>query len=132
FALPTASDACPAPISVATSIASGSPFKVGVTEVVGTATDAAGNSASCPFAVTVVDHEPPSIVCPASIVKNVAPGTCSAPVSFALPTASDACPAPVSVATSIASGSPFKVGVTEVVGTATDAAGNSAGCSLTV
>jgi len=57
----TADDSCdPAPVVVCDP-PSGSLFLVGTTTVTCTATDAAGNSAQCTFAVTVVDTEPPVI-----------------------------------------------------------------------
>jgi hypothetical protein len=55
-----ASDNCSAP-NVVTSQASGSSFPVGTTTVFATATDAAGNSQSCNFKVTVKDATPPVI-----------------------------------------------------------------------
>lgn len=56
----TASDNCGVP-TVVTSKASGSVFPLGTTMVMATATDAAGNSRSCSFAVTVKDVTPPVI-----------------------------------------------------------------------
>ena len=57
----TASDTC-SPIATVTSTpASGSIFAAGVSTVTSTATDEAGNSASCPIVVTVVDTEAPTI-----------------------------------------------------------------------
>ena len=56
----TASDNC-SPATVVTSIPSGSSFSVGTTTVTATATDAAGNSQSCSFTVTVNDVEAPVI-----------------------------------------------------------------------
>ena len=56
----TASDNCSVP-TVVSSPASGSVFPVGTTTVVATATDAAGNSRSCSFTVTVKDVEAPVI-----------------------------------------------------------------------
>jgi hypothetical protein len=56
----TANDNCSVP-TVVTSKASGSVFPVGTTTVVSTATDAAGNSNSCSFTVTVKDVTPPVI-----------------------------------------------------------------------
>jgi hypothetical protein len=56
----TANDNC-SPPTVVTSKASGSSFPVGTTTVVATATDAAGNSQSCSFTVTVKDATPPVI-----------------------------------------------------------------------
>jgi hypothetical protein len=57
----TASDSCSPVASIGSSPASGSTFAVGQTTVTSTATDTAGNAASCPVVVTVVDQEPPSI-----------------------------------------------------------------------
>jgi hypothetical protein len=55
-----ASDNCSVP-NVTTSKASGSVFPAGVTTVTATATDAAGNTRSCSFTVTVTDVTPPVI-----------------------------------------------------------------------
>ena len=44
--------------------ASGQTFNVGVTTVTYTVEDAAGNSATCNFTVTVTDDENPTITCP--------------------------------------------------------------------
>jgi hypothetical protein len=55
-----AGDNCSVP-TVVTSKASGSSFSVGTTTVNATATDAAGNSNSCSFTVTVKDVTPPVI-----------------------------------------------------------------------
>ncbi|HEX8474956.1 MAG TPA: PxKF domain-containing protein [Pyrinomonadaceae bacterium] len=49
----TATDNCAGGVSVVSNIASGSVFPVGTTTVTSTATDAAGNTASCSFTVTV-------------------------------------------------------------------------------
>lgn len=56
----TASDNCSVP-TVVTSKASGSVFPVGTTTVVATATDAAGNTQTCSFTVTVKDVTAPVI-----------------------------------------------------------------------
>ena len=109
---------------------SGSTFPVGTTLVTATATDAAGNTATCTFNVTVNDTENPVVSCPADIVVNNDPGVCGAIVNFA-PTATDNCPG--TVVTSVpASGSVFPVGTTTVNVSATDAAGNTATCSFDV
>jgi hypothetical protein len=57
----TASDSCSPVASITSSPASGSTFALGQTTVTSTATDTAGNAASCPVVVTVVDQEPPTI-----------------------------------------------------------------------
>jgi len=54
YPAPTASDNCPG-VTVLCSPASGSTFPVGTTTVTCTATDAAGNTATCSFTVTVFD-----------------------------------------------------------------------------
>ena len=61
---------------------SGSAFGLGVTTVVCNARDAAGNTASCSFLVTIVDTEPPVITVPTNIVQVAATGECSAVVNY--------------------------------------------------
>jgi hypothetical protein len=61
FALPTPVEACSLPVTIGSSPAPGSLFPLGVTQVAVTGTDLAENSATCSFAVTVVDKEPPSV-----------------------------------------------------------------------
>ncbi|MEP6817947.1 MAG: choice-of-anchor Q domain-containing protein [bacterium] len=56
----TGSDNCSVP-TIVSSPSSGSVFPVGTTTVTSTATDAAGNSTSCNFTVTVKDAQPPVI-----------------------------------------------------------------------
>src|SRR6185503_4802731 len=62
----TATDNCSG-VTVVSTPASGSTFPVGTTTVMATATDAAGNTATCSFTVTVNDTQPPTISCPANI-----------------------------------------------------------------
>src|SRR5207344_3293370 len=70
---PTATDNCPG-VTVTNNPASGSFFPVGVTTVTSTATDAAGNTATCTFTVRVNDTQVPVVTCPANIVVNNTPG----------------------------------------------------------
>jgi ELWxxDGT repeat protein len=108
---------------------SGHAFPLGTTTVHATATDVAGNQASCQFPVTVVDTTPPSIVCPAD---RKVPGNGGVPVRFPDPTVFDAgTPSPAITATHH-SGDAFPVGVTLVTFTASDGAGNAASCSMSV
>ncbi len=113
---------------------SGSTFQAGVTTVTCSASDMAGNSASCSFTVMVNDMTPPMITCPANLTV-VAPQSCAGAagsmVTFKAPTATDNCPG-VSVVCTPASGSMFPPGTTTVVCTATDAATNTATCSFSV
>ena len=125
----TISDNCPG-ASVSYSLASGSVFPIGTTMVTATATDAAGNTSSCTFTVTVNDNQAPVIVCPANISVGNTAGQCGATVSF-IATVTDNC-AGATVSYSPASGSFFPVGTTTVTATATDANGNTSACSFTV
>lgn len=117
---PTVSDNC----GVA-SVENNAPvlFSDGVTLVVWTATDCAGNSASCTQTVTVIDEEFPVIVGPSNI--TVEAGECLAGVTnvdLGWPVVSDNCTIP----TIYPSGSPtvYFVGTTSVLWNAIDAAGN--------
>ena len=112
--------------------ASGSFFPIGTTTVTSTATDAAGNSASCTFTVRVNDTQAPTITCPANITVTTPVGSCVAAVTYTV-TATDNCPGVTTVRTAgLASGANFPIGVTTVTYTATDAAGNVSTCSFTV
>ncbi|MGB6037255.1 MAG: HYR domain-containing protein, partial [Cryomorphaceae bacterium] len=104
-------------------------YPVGITTVTWTATDAAGNTATCDQIITVVDNEPPAITCPGDITQTADAGECAAIVTFAA-TATDNCGATVTYSQN--SGTSFPVGTTTVTATATDAAGNTESCSFTV
>ena len=109
-------------------------FNVGITTVTYTAADAAGNSTSCTFTVTVNDTEAPTISCPSSPQILSLDGLCSA----SLPdytddaTAADNCDTPT-VTQDPAVGTPYTGPQTVTVTlTATDNSGNSATCTFTV
>ncbi len=93
----TATDNCAGAVTIVSVPASGSVFPVGTTTVTSTATDVCGNSSSCTFTVTVVDNQPPVIVCPANITANNTPGLCSAVVNYPMPTVTDNCCLPGAV-----------------------------------
>ncbi|MBX2898917.1 MAG: HYR domain-containing protein [Cyclobacteriaceae bacterium] len=127
---PTALDNC-AVQSFTSSHASGSEFNLGTTTVTYTALDAAGNSSTCTFTVTVIDTTPPVISgCPANIIVSAA-ANCKAFASWTAPTALDNC-AVQSFTSTHAAGSEFNLGTTTVTYTALDAAGNSSTCTFTV
>jgi hypothetical protein len=133
-------------------LASGSLFPVGVTTNTFRATDAAGNTSTCSFTVTVNDVQAPAISCPANIVRNTDAGACTASVVVPNPTYSDNCAVTqltwamtgATVASSPATGINFVgtrtfnlngttgTGVTTITYTAKDAAGNTTICSFTV
>jgi Ca2+-binding RTX toxin-like protein len=127
---PTATDDRSAVITICFP-GSGSAFPVGTTTVTCRATDAAGNSATGTFTITVVDNEPPVIRVPADITVQAA-SPAGAVVNYPDPTATDNQPVPVTVTCSPQSGSTFPVGTTQVLCTATDAAGNSASAAVIV
>ena len=114
-------------------MASGSTFPVGTTTNTFKVTDAAGNTASCSFTVTVTDAEEPIITCPADIAVDNDLGVCGAFVTFNAPAVDDNCSVASTIQTTgMASGSTFPVGTTTNTFQVTDASGNSAECSFTV
>ncbi|KAF0190248.1 MAG: hyalin, partial [Gammaproteobacteria bacterium] len=125
----TATDNCSA-TTITYSHAPGSVFPKGTTTVTATATDAAGNTTSTTFTVSVNDTEAPTLAVPANITVNTLPGMCDAPVVFAVST-TDNCPG-VSFASTPVSGSVFSKGTTTVTSVATDAAGNTTTKTFTV
>lgn len=117
----------PAPL-LAYDVAPGSAFPIGATAVTATATDAAGNAASCALSVVVRDTTPPELTCPPDqeVTGN------GAAVAFPAPSVRDAGTAAPAIASTAQSGDVFPVGTTEVTFTATDGSGNSAACTMRV
>ncbi|MDY0910978.1 HYR domain-containing protein [Microbacterium sp. CFBP9034] len=110
--------------------ASATTLPMGETTVTCTATDAAGNTGSETFVVTVVDSTPPDLDVPTAIVAE-ATGPDGAIVEFTV-TADDIVDGDVTVDCSRDSGETFALGTHQVDCTATDAAGNSASESFSV
>jgi hypothetical protein len=119
----------------------------GVTTITWTAKDAAGNTETQVFTVTVADDDKPLITCNGgNIVQNTDAGVCSAIITVPTPTSSDNCAVTVrtwalsgaTIASSPATGLnsltnyTFNKGVTTINWTVKDAAGNSETCSQTV
>ena len=134
YAAATASDNCAgATASLASGLGSGASFGLGAHTESWTAADAAGNSASCDFAVTVSDDDAPTISCPADIAANNDAGQCSAVVTFAAATGADNCGVASTDQTGgPASGAAFAVGTTTPAFTTTDTAGLTASCQFAV
>ena len=109
---------------------SGSAFPIGVTTVHCQATDAAGNTATGSFTVTIIDAELPVITGPGSTIVPTDPGTATAVVNFTV-TVSDNAPGATVVCVP-PSGSNFPLGVMTVTCTAMDTSGNQATTSFTV
>lgn len=126
----TASDNSGSAPSLASSHSSGSAFAIGSTTVTYTAKDAAGNAATCSFAVTVRDAQAPKVFCPNDVTTTSL--TDGKAVSFVSATATDNSGATPSLSASPSSGSFFSLGTTTVTYTARDAAGNAATCTFKV
>ncbi|MFL6014609.1 MAG: HYR domain-containing protein [Gaiellaceae bacterium] len=125
----TVVDLDPSPIWTC-SPTSGSVVPLGSTTVACTATDAAGNTASVSFVVTVADATAPSLSLPTSFaVDATSPG--GAVVSYAAAAVDAVDPAPA-VDCAPASSATFPIGTTTVTCTATDASGNQASGSFAV
>jgi hypothetical protein len=126
----TANDAHDGPVTASCSPGSGSTFPVGTTTVNCSAKDAAGNTATGSFTVTVQDTSPPTLSLPSPITVT-ATAFAGAVVTFTA-TASDLIDGSITPSCAPASGSNFAIGTTTVACTATDAAGNSTSATFTV
>jgi len=120
---------------------SGGEYPLGNTIVVGTTSDASGNSISCSFLITVTDNENPTIICPQDISVNAATGECGAAVTWAI-SADDNCSIETVAATCLlpgsdtpepcTSGMEYPIGTTVVEGTASDVFDNAANCAFLI
>jgi hypothetical protein len=130
---PTATDNCSVPSFIA-SHQSGSCFNIGTTPVTYTATDPTGNTTTCQFSVIIdnpclVDTLKPVIYCPQNMVIQTLDTIATA--YWYAPYAYDNCSTPT-VRVSRNNYTPFNVGITPIVYTATDARGNSSSCTFTI
>src|SRR5262249_49461353 len=71
---------------------SGSTFPIGTNPVTCTASDSAGNTASCSFQVTVNDTQLPVITCPPDLLLDADAGQCSKSHVTYTAAATDNCP----------------------------------------
>src|SRR5438128_2423157 len=130
------SDNCSAPsaITLSQSPAPGTLVGLGTHTITVTATDAAGNSATCTTTFTVTDNKAPTVICSATQPAS-ADDNCQAPVPNVMGGASvsDNCTAPsaITLSQSPAPGTLVGLGTHTITVTATDAAGNSATCTTT-
>src|SRR5207245_1347275 len=127
----TVSDSCSAPsaITLSQSPAAGTLVGLGTYTITVTATDAAGNSATCTTIFTVTDTTAPTVNC--SPIPNASTdGTCQAAVPNVLSgvTVTDSCSGTnaITLSQSPAAGTLVGLGAHTITVTATDAAGNSA------
>src|SRR5437868_233239 len=132
----TASDSCSGTngITLVQSPAAGTLVGLGTNTITVTATDEAGNSATCTTTFTVTDATVPTVSCPAPTSAS-ADGSCQAVVPNVLGgvTASDSCSGTngITLVQSPAAGTLIGPGAHTITVTATDAAGNSATCTTT-
>lgn len=120
-------------------------FNVGTTTITYTATDAANNTTSGSFTVSVTESIPPTITCPGD-VSDVLDATCARSLTLADPVYSDNCAVDAltwemtgaTTASSPTSGInligtyAFNAGITTVTYTVKDGSGNANSCSFTV
>ncbi len=104
-------------------------FPLGITTVIWTVTDGAGNIKTANQTVTITDNTLPTITAPANVTAIINSGCTATGVVLGTPTTSDNC----SVA-STTNNAPtaFPIGVTTVVWTVTDGAGNIKTANQTV
>ena len=127
----SATDLVDGAVSTSCSPASDTVFGLGATTVTCTATDAAGNTGTASFQVTVVDTTAPEVTAPANLVVGNDSPT-GATVTYTGASASDLVDGSVAVTCAPASGSHFALGTTTVTCSAKDAAGNTGSASFTV
>jgi hypothetical protein len=127
---PTASDVVDGSVNVDchsdSGLKSGDTFPLGTTLVTCTAKDAAGNSSTTTFSVTVKDTTAPVIAAHDDVNVTAASGATSAVVNYTNPTAKDTVDGLVKVSCTPASGETFLMGTTPVDCKAVDSHGNLA------
>jgi hypothetical protein len=131
YVTPSTADAVSGAGTAVCAPAAGSLFALGITTVNCTAYDAASNSATSTFTVTVVDTTAPSIAAAGNVTAD-ATGAAGGVAAYAAPAATDLVDGAVAVSCVPASGSLFAPGATTVTCTASDSRGNAASSSFTV
>jgi hypothetical protein len=127
----SANDAVDGAVPVVCMPPSGSFFSFGTTVVSCTARDAAGNTRTRNFSVTITDTFPPVLDLPSSLVV-AATSAAGANVTYTGVSAIDALDGVVPVTCTPASGSLFAIGTTNVVCSARDTRGNETSGAFTV
>jgi hypothetical protein len=105
-------------------------FPPGITTVTWVVLDIHQNTASCTQTVTIQDREYPVLTCPSNLHVKTDEGDCVAKLGY-LAKATDNCSGVV-VEYSIPPPAVFNIGLTNVVVTATDGAGNSVNCTFQI
>ncbi|MEO9893797.1 HYR domain-containing protein [Aurantibacter sp.] len=122
-------------VTVTSDYDSESVFPIGETIVTATATDEAGNEATCSFTVTVEDNEEPILVCAANIEETANEGE-SISLIIEAPEYTDNCglqPNLMGVRDdNLEMSDPFSIGTTIITWSISDLTGNVGTCSQTV
>ncbi|KAJ8021267.1 Hyalin [Holothuria leucospilota] len=122
------------PVSIASSPNSGSCISDMTSIVSVTATDPSGNENTCNFIITLrpVDNEPPTVLCPSDISRNIPILQPCMEVSWEIPFFTDNSGDSVALSSTPPSGSCLLAGRTVVLVTATDPSGNENSCTFVV
>lgn len=113
-------------------------FPIGETTVTLTVTDAASNTSSCSFTVTVTDNEKPVISCPTPAASyNADAGECTTELTFTATATDNSGSTTIhyyigTPETEISFPYDFPVGTTTVTARATDTAGNTDVCTFNI
>ena len=126
---PTATDNVNGIVTPTVNFPSGSIFSGGSTEVVYTATDSQGNTATCSFNVVIIITAPVITFCP-DAAQTFSTGGTSAVVNYQTPTATD--DGALTVSSTNQPGDTFPVGETVVTYTFTDDEGLFVTCSFSI
>ncbi|XP_070537270.1 hyalin-like [Ptychodera flava] len=118
-------------VNVTSNYQQGSNFVIGSTVVYYNASDPYGNVDSCLFTVTVIDDEPPTILCPDNIDVDPEPGEATVVVNWTQPNATDNS-GYVTVTSDYQSGTEFSIGSTSIHYNASDPSGNVDSCQFNV
>ena len=119
------------PLQATCSPPSGSTFPLGVTNVVCSATDAASQTGTAQFSVTVQDTTPPTVTAPSGVTVQPS-GPTGATVTYPDASATDLVGVVSGPTCSPASGSVFPIGTSLVTCTASDRAGNTGTSSFSI
>lgn len=120
-------------LKLADGFMSGAAFGIGKSTVTYETTPSSGTKQNTSFTVSVIDNEPPKLVCPADITAVVDGGIERAKVTYPAITFTDNCPNVKSeMISGFRNGYLFPKGVTQVKYRATDASGNMKECDFKV
>ncbi len=120
-------------LKLADGFMSGAAFGVGKSTVIYETTPSSGTKQNTSFTVSVIDNEPPKLVCPADITAVVDGGIDRAKVTYPAIIVSDNCPNVKSeMISGFRNGFLFPKGVTQLKYRATDASGNMKECDFKV